>query len=73
MESFKWWHVFRFLDLYEKMTYFFAKRWLDKTFGEREYWGSFIGELIFYANICVDCGNPMKEHEPQCQDCRIQS
>ncbi len=26
----------------ETVEYYFAKRWLDKTFGEREYWGDFI-------------------------------
>ena len=28
-----------------KFEYFFAKKWLDKTFGKQEYWGQNILEL----------------------------
>jgi len=29
-----------------KFEYFFAKKWLDNTFGKQEYWGQYILELI---------------------------
>lgn len=35
-----------FADKIYDIEYFFAKRWLDKTFGEQEYWGDYISELI---------------------------
>ena len=28
-----------------RLEYYFAKRWLDKTFGKREYWGDYITNL----------------------------
>lgn len=68
MESFKWWHVFR--DLYDKMTYFFAKRWLDENFGKREYWGEYISDMMI--NRCVDCDGIVVTEKPQCQDCRLE-
>ena len=33
-------------ELVSKVEYFFAKRWLDKTFGKQEYWVDYIQELI---------------------------
>ena len=32
-----------------KIEYFFAKRYLDKTFGKREYWGEYIQELMSHS------------------------
>ena len=29
-----------------KIDYFFTKRWLDRTFGVREYWGDEIFTLL---------------------------
>ena len=31
---------------YYSLEYFFAKKWLDRNFGEREYWGSDILEML---------------------------
>jgi hypothetical protein len=28
------------------LEYWFAKRWLDRTFGKQEYWGDYIQGLI---------------------------
>lgn len=28
------------------IEYYFAKRWLDKCFGEQEYWGDYISEML---------------------------
>ena len=33
-----------------RLEYYFAKRWLDKNFGKREYWGDYITELIKTLN-----------------------
>lgn len=30
------------------IEYYFAKKWLDKTFGEQEYWGDYIQGLILF-------------------------
>ena len=37
---------FIWYDRISAIEYFFAKRWLDKTFGKQEYWGDFIAEGI---------------------------
>lgn len=29
-----------------KIEYYFAKRWLDKNFGENDYWGDYIQYAI---------------------------
>lgn len=31
----------------QPVEYYFAKKWLDKNFGERDYWGDYIAELEF--------------------------
>lgn len=31
---------------YYSIEYYFAKKWLDRNFGEREFWGSDIMELL---------------------------
>lgn len=33
-------------NLIDYIEYYFAKRWLDKNFGEDDYWGDTIGELL---------------------------
>jgi hypothetical protein len=33
---------------YQKLEYFFAKRWLDRNFGKREYWGQEIMDLLIF-------------------------
>ena len=33
-------------DRIRAVRYFFAKQWLDGNFGEQEYWGDYISELI---------------------------
>ncbi len=35
-----------FIDLYYDFDHFLAKRWLDRNFGKREYWGDVINELF---------------------------
>ena len=60
-------------ELVSKVEYFFAKRWLDKTFGKQEYWGDYIQELItneemttkqkFYSYIYV----PMPRNIADCE------
>lgn len=35
-----------FRSVYGKMEYYFAKRWLDKNFGEQEYWGDYLSEKL---------------------------
>jgi hypothetical protein len=30
----------------DKLEYYFAKRWLDKHFSEKEYWGEYIAKKI---------------------------
>ena len=32
---------------FQPIEYYFAKKWLDQNFGEREYWGEYIAELQF--------------------------
>ena len=29
------------------IEYYFAKRWLDKNFGEQEYWGDYLYEKLY--------------------------
>lgn len=36
---------FIWFDRINSIEYYFAKRWLDKNFGKREYWGDYIMEL----------------------------
>jgi hypothetical protein len=31
-------------DWINKIEYYFAKKWLDRNFGENEYWGEVISE-----------------------------
>ncbi len=31
---------------YDQICYFFAKQWLNKNFGKKEYWGSEIEDLL---------------------------
>lgn len=40
---------------YYKVRYFFAKQWLDSNFGESEYWGDEILELLSYKkhHTCI--------------------
>ena len=33
-------------EILSNIEYFFAKRWLDRTFGKQEYWGDYIQLLI---------------------------
>lgn len=33
-------------DRIRKIEYYFAKRWLDKNFGEQEYWGEYLMEKL---------------------------
>ena len=41
------WKIKRFIKgLRDSFEYYFAKKWLNRTFGEQEYWGEFILELI---------------------------
>ncbi len=35
-----------FKNLYYKIEYYFAKKWLDNNFGEVEYWGSYLYEKL---------------------------
>ncbi len=35
-----------FLVIYFKIEYYFAKRWLDSNFGEKEYWGDYLLEHL---------------------------
>lgn len=35
-----------FLKPIRFLEYYFAKRWLDRTFGEQEYWGDLIDSLL---------------------------
>ena len=49
MKEYTFWD--RFLDFIwrdrvNSLEYFFAKRWLDKNFGEQKYWGEYISDLI---------------------------
>ena len=32
-------------EVINSVEYYFAKRWLDKTFGKQEYWGDYIQKL----------------------------
>lgn len=34
-------------DPCRSVEYWFTKRWLDRNFGEQEYWGDYIAELEF--------------------------
>lgn len=38
-------------ELISSIEYFFAKRWLDKTFGKQEYWGDYILELMTKSKL----------------------
>lgn len=35
-----------FKNIYLKIEYFFAKRWLDSNFGEVKYWGDYLYEKL---------------------------
>ena len=37
------WQIDKIVDVVE---YFFAERWLNKTFGEREYWGEYLDRIL---------------------------
>lgn len=39
------------IELIDKLEYYFAKKWLDKTFGKQDYWGDYIEKLIAEHNI----------------------
>lgn len=34
-------------DWWYGIEYRFAKRWLDRNFGEQEYWGDFLMEKLY--------------------------
>lgn len=34
------------LKYYYNIEYYFAKKWLDRTFGKQEYWGNTISEAL---------------------------
>lgn len=34
------------IKAYARFEYFFAKKWLDRHFGEREYWGDYLMENL---------------------------
>lgn len=38
--------IYPYNKILEHIEYFFAKRWLDKNFGEQEYWGDFLMEHL---------------------------
>jgi len=38
-----------FTGFFDKIEFYFAKRWLNKHFGNQEYWGDYISELIHKA------------------------
>lgn len=34
------------IDWYHDVEWFFARRWLNRTFGHKDYWGDFIQDAI---------------------------
>lgn len=49
MKEYTFWDKIRYMlwfSPYGKIEYFFAKRWLNHTFGKHEYWGDYIADLI---------------------------
>lgn len=38
---------FIWLKRVRAIEYYFAKKWLDKNFGEQEYWGDYLAEKIY--------------------------
>ncbi len=45
MRDTKWYHFLT--DWYYDLEWFFAKRWLNRTFGYKEYWGDYIESRIW--------------------------
>ena len=37
-------------QLIDAVDYFFAKRWLDRTFGYQEYWGEYLDRVLPYED-----------------------
>ena len=42
--------VWKMRQLIDAVDYYFAKRWLDRTFGYQEYWGEYLDRVLPYKD-----------------------